>query len=91
VKRRVSHGLSPCPLPDDNEDRRLSSQLNLSRQLLEFASSPGDPILTVADQARPSEFPRFIPQKPRKPIGDESDPPGYAQPSIATIRLWRRR
>lgn len=27
----------------------------------------------------------------RKPIGDQSDPPGYIQPSIATIRLWRKR
>ena len=27
----------------------------------------------------------------RKPLGDESDPPGYTQPSIATIRLWRKR
>ena len=27
----------------------------------------------------------------RKPLGDESDPPGYVQPSIATIRLWRTR
>jgi hypothetical protein len=24
-------------------------------------------------------------------IGDRSDPPGYTQPSIATIRLWRKR
>ena len=27
----------------------------------------------------------------REPIGAESSPPGYTQPSIATIRLWRRR
>jgi hypothetical protein len=27
----------------------------------------------------------------REPIGDRSDPPGYTQPSIATIRLWRKR
>lgn len=27
----------------------------------------------------------------REPIGDRSDPPGYIQPSIATIRLWRKR
>jgi hypothetical protein len=27
----------------------------------------------------------------RKPIGTESDPAGYTQPSIATIRLWRKR
>jgi len=27
----------------------------------------------------------------RQPIGDQSDPPGYIQPSIATIRLWRKR
>ena len=27
----------------------------------------------------------------RNPIGDKSDPPGYRQPSILTIRLWRRR
>lgn len=27
----------------------------------------------------------------RKVIGTESDPPGYTQPSIATIRLWRKR
>ena len=27
----------------------------------------------------------------RQPIGDQSDPPGYVQPSIATIRLWRKR
>jgi len=26
----------------------------------------------------------------RQPIGDRSDPPGYIQPSIATIRLWRK-
>ena len=26
----------------------------------------------------------------RKPLGDQSDPPGYVQPSIATIRLWRK-
>jgi hypothetical protein len=24
-------------------------------------------------------------------LGDRTDPPGYTQPSIATIRLWRRR
>jgi hypothetical protein len=27
----------------------------------------------------------------REPIGEQSDPPGYIQPSIATIRLWRKR
>jgi hypothetical protein len=27
----------------------------------------------------------------RQPIGDRSDPPGYTQPSIATIRLWRKQ
>jgi hypothetical protein len=27
----------------------------------------------------------------RKVIGGVSDPPGYTQPSIATIRLWRQR
>jgi hypothetical protein len=27
----------------------------------------------------------------RNVIGDKSDPPGYTQPSIATIRLWKRR
>jgi hypothetical protein len=27
----------------------------------------------------------------RKPLGDQSDPPGYTQPSIATIRLWHKR
>jgi hypothetical protein len=27
----------------------------------------------------------------RNVVGDLSDPPGYTQPSIATIRLWRRR
>jgi hypothetical protein len=27
----------------------------------------------------------------REPIGDRSDPPGYTQPSIAIIRLWRKR
>ena len=27
----------------------------------------------------------------RKLLGDESDPPGYVQPSIATVRLWKRR
>lgn len=27
----------------------------------------------------------------RQPIGDLSDPPGYIQPSIATVRLWRKR
>ena len=27
----------------------------------------------------------------RKALGDKSDPPGYTQPSIATIRLWRKR
>jgi hypothetical protein len=26
----------------------------------------------------------------RNIIGDKSDPPGYVQPSIATVRLWRR-
>ena len=26
----------------------------------------------------------------RQPIGEKSDPPGYVQPSIATIRLWRK-
>jgi len=25
----------------------------------------------------------------RQGIGESSDPPGYVQPSIATIRLWR--
>jgi hypothetical protein len=27
----------------------------------------------------------------RKPLGPNSDPPGYAQPSIATIRVWKKR
>lgn len=27
----------------------------------------------------------------RNPLGGVSDPPGYTQPSIATIRLWRKR
>jgi hypothetical protein len=27
----------------------------------------------------------------RTAIGDTSDPPGYTQPSIATVRLWKRR
>jgi hypothetical protein len=27
----------------------------------------------------------------RKLVGTESDPPGFTQPSIATIRLWKRR
>lgn len=27
----------------------------------------------------------------RATLGDLSDPPGYTQPSIATVRLWRRR
>ena len=27
----------------------------------------------------------------RNTIGDKSDPPGYTQPSIATVRLWKRR
>lgn len=26
-----------------------------------------------------------------KPLGADSDPPGYAQPSIATIRVWKKR
>lgn len=26
----------------------------------------------------------------RQPFGLQSDPPGYAQPSIATVRLWKR-
>ena len=27
----------------------------------------------------------------RNLIGENSDPPGYTQPSIATVRLWKRR
>ena len=27
----------------------------------------------------------------RAPLGGVSDPPGYTQPSIATVRLWKRR
>jgi hypothetical protein len=27
----------------------------------------------------------------RNVLGEETDPPGYTQPSIATIRLWKRR
>jgi hypothetical protein len=27
----------------------------------------------------------------REAVGDQSNPPGYTQPSIATIRLWRKR
>jgi hypothetical protein len=27
----------------------------------------------------------------RNALGEESDPPGYTQPSIATVRLWKRR
>ena len=27
----------------------------------------------------------------RNALGDRTDPPGYIQPSIATIRLWKRR
>jgi hypothetical protein len=26
-----------------------------------------------------------------KPVGEQTDPPGYTQPSIATIRLWKKR
>jgi len=26
----------------------------------------------------------------RNPLGEKSDPPGYTEPSIATVRLWRR-
>jgi hypothetical protein len=26
----------------------------------------------------------------RNPLGETSDPPGYTQPTIATVRLWRR-
>lgn len=26
----------------------------------------------------------------RNPLGETSDPPGYTQPSIATVRLWQR-
>src|ERR1700730_6818409 len=29
--------------------------------------------------------------KSREPLGERSDPPGYIQPSIATIRLWTKR
>lgn len=27
----------------------------------------------------------------KKLVGQESDPPGYVQPSIATVRLWKKR
>ena len=27
----------------------------------------------------------------RQGIGEASDPPGYTQPSIATVRLWKKR
>ena len=27
----------------------------------------------------------------RQGIGELSDPPGYVQPSIATVRLWKKR
>jgi len=27
----------------------------------------------------------------RNVLGEQSDPPGYTQPSIATVRLWKRR
>lgn len=27
----------------------------------------------------------------RRAIGDQTDPPGYVQPSIATVRLWKKR
>lgn len=27
----------------------------------------------------------------KKLVGEESDPPGYIQPSIATIRLWKKK
>jgi hypothetical protein len=27
----------------------------------------------------------------RRPVGMQSDPAGYAQPSIATVRLWKRK
>jgi hypothetical protein len=27
----------------------------------------------------------------RATIGPDSDPPGYTQPSIATVRLWKKR
>jgi hypothetical protein len=27
----------------------------------------------------------------RASLGDRSDPPGFTQPSIATVRLWRAR
>lgn len=27
----------------------------------------------------------------RQMVGPESDPPGYTQPSIATVRLWKKR
>jgi hypothetical protein len=27
----------------------------------------------------------------RTTLGSDTDPPGYTQPSIATIRLWKKR
>jgi hypothetical protein len=46
----------------------------------------------------PPEYPEYVGGQlttntigTRNALGDRTDPPGYTQPSIATIRLWKRR
>ena len=56
--------------------------LNVYRCFLEIRNLPGD---YVAGQLTTNTV------TSRQSIGEVSDPPGYIQPSIATVRLWKKR
>jgi len=45
----------------------------------------------IALTASPPWLRLDAPGKKRVAPGDVSDPPGYVQPSIATVRIWRTR
>jgi hypothetical protein len=56
--------------------------INVFRCFLEIRNLPGD---YVGGQLTTNTV------VSRQSIGEVSDPPGYIQPSIATVRLWKKR
>jgi hypothetical protein len=75
----VFKGLGECQLTKADFPER---GLNVFRCFLELSGLPGD---YVGGQLTANTM------NSRKFTGTESDPAGYVQPSIATIRLWKKR
>jgi hypothetical protein len=76
--RTAIKGFGECVIKSDFPEQGL----NVSRCFLELSDLPGDYIggrLTTNSVTS------------RTPLGTESDPTGFTQSSIATIRLWRKR